>query len=136
MLGTLPVPSHNTAFFKRCEQECERLLDAHQHMEGLAGQVRQCITRHLQAGAPLERVCEELRMHRRTLHRHLAKEGVDYGSLVEETRQTLAEQLLATTDFSVEEIALQLGYRQATNFIRAFKRWKCVTPLHWQRMQK
>jgi len=136
MLGTLPVPSHNTAFFRRCEQECERLLDSHQRMEGLAGQVRQCITRHLQAGAPLERVCEALGMHRRTLHRHLAKEGTDYASLLEETRQTLAQQLLATTDFSVEEIALQLGYRQATNFIRAFKRWQSVTPLQWQHRRR
>lgn len=132
-LGDLPVPSHNTAFFKRCEQECERLLDSHRHREGLAGQVRQSIMRHLQMGAPLERVCEDLGMHRRTLHRHLAKAGMDYASLLEETLQTLAEHLLLTTDFSIEEIAHQLGYRQATNFIRAFKGWRQMTPLKWQR---
>ncbi|MCC1496964.1 AraC family transcriptional regulator [Alcanivorax sp. 1008] len=134
-LGGLPLPSHNTAFFKRCEQECERLLDSHRHRGGgLAGRVRQSIMRHLCAGAPLERVCEDLGMHRRTLHRHLAKTGMDYASLLEETRQALAEQLLLTTDFSIEEIAYQLGYRQATNFIRAFKGWRQMTPLKWQRV--
>ena len=79
---------------------------------------------------------EQLGMAPRTLRRQLASQGLDFQGLLAQTRHTLALRLLETTDYSVEEVAHQLGYRQATNFIRAFRNWQGVTPLQWQRCRK
>lgn len=64
----------------------------------------------------------------RTLHRKLAESGTSYRALVEEIRLARAEVLLTTDDYSVSEIATQLGYSGANNFIRAFKRLMGKTP--------
>lgn len=131
-LGDIPVPDHNSLFFQRCEQECERLLNQQQRYEGVAGKVRAALTRQLHQTPTMDSISAEMGVSVRTLRRHLAAEDMDFESLMEETRRTLAEQLLRTTNFSVAEIADQLGYRQTTNFVRAFKRWHGTTPLRWK----
>jgi AraC-like DNA-binding protein len=39
-----------------------------------------------------------------------------------------AEELLATTDLPVKEVAQRVGYRDASRFSKAFKRARGVTP--------
>jgi AraC-like DNA-binding protein len=41
--------------------------------------------------------------------------------------------LLGTGALSVEDVALRLGYAEATSFIAAFKRWTGITPARYQR---
>ncbi|MOA54005.1 transcriptional activator FtrA [compost metagenome] len=48
-------------------------------------------------------------------------------------RQTLAEELLASTGLSLEEIADRLGYGEVSNFLHAFKRWRGMTPGRYRR---
>ena len=52
---------------------------------------------------------------------------------LDEVRQALAEELLATGGLTLEEIAERLGYGEVSNFIHAFKRWKGVAPRRFQR---
>lgn len=132
-LGNMPVPDHNSLFFERCHQECERLLDEQTRYAGLAGRVRSILMRQLHQSPTMAQISDELGVSARTLRRHLAREGIEFEILLEETRQTLAEQLLRTTDFSINEIADQLGYRHTTNFVRAFSRWRGTSPLSWKR---
>jgi AraC-like DNA-binding protein len=63
----------------------------------------------------------------RTLRNQLSRESTSYRKLVDELREALAEQLLATHT-SIDEIARRLGYADASSFISAFKRWKGVAP--------
>ncbi|MFD2400258.1 helix-turn-helix transcriptional regulator [Prauserella oleivorans] len=69
----------------------------------------------------------------RTLRRKLAAEGTSYRALVDEVRETVAEDLLATPALSVEQIAHRLGYSEASSFIHAFTRWKGVPPREFRR---
>ncbi|MGI9241405.1 MAG: helix-turn-helix domain-containing protein [Verrucomicrobiales bacterium] len=64
----------------------------------------------------------------RTLHRRLQNRGVSYRHLLDEVRLELARAQLRDTDIPVKELAFELGYSGANNFIRAFKRMSGTTP--------
>ena len=75
-----------------------------------------------------DEVASALHLSVSTLRRRLAEEQTTFRALVEETRQLLAEELLATRRLTIEEIADRLGYAEASSFVHAFKRWKGVPP--------
>jgi AraC-like DNA-binding protein len=58
----------------------------------------------------------------------LTAEDTSYRALVDQVREHLAEELLATRALSVEEIGRRLGYAATPAFTTAFKRWKGVPP--------
>jgi len=71
---------------------------------------------------------ETLGMSRRSLQRGLAEQGSSYTDLLGKTRLRLAAEWLERTDKPVVEIALDLGYADASNFTRAFRRAIGVSP--------
>ena len=77
-------------------------------------------------------VARQLSTSERTLRRRLADEGTSYRALLAEVRLTLAEDA-GDGALSVEDVALRLGYAEATPFIAAFRRWTGTTPARWQR---
>ena len=64
----------------------------------------------------------------RTLQRALGEADVCYSDLVERCRCTAACDSLEKTQKSVKDIAVALGYRDASSFSRAFRRWTGRTP--------
>ena len=78
--------------------------------------------------ATAEFVASQLGLHPRTLQRRLSDEGVSLTGLLEETRQQLAERLLAENRLAIGEVAFLLGYAETSAFHRAFKRWTGRTP--------
>lgn len=64
----------------------------------------------------------------RTLQRKLKKEGVTYSSILERVRLQLSQTMLNDGDQKISDIARQLGYSNAPNFIRAFRSWTGVSP--------
>ncbi len=50
-------------------------------------------------------------------------------------RMTKAENLLSTTDFSIDEIAKIVGYHYSSNFTKMFKKIHGKTPLAFRRMK-
>jgi AraC-like DNA-binding protein len=52
--------------------------------------------------------------------------------LVNEVRYALARSFLANSSASNAEIALALGYTDASTFNRSFKRWSDMTPAQWR----
>jgi AraC-like DNA-binding protein len=63
----------------------------------------------------------------------LEEAGTSYRALLDEVRRALAEELLVATPLSVDDVAIRLGYAEATPFIYAFKRWTGVTPAAYRR---
>lgn len=76
----------------------------------------------------MPRVASQLNLSERSLRRQLHSEQTSFRQLLEEVRQALAEELLATGGLSLEDIASRLGYGESSNFIHAFKRWKGLPP--------
>jgi len=71
---------------------------------------------------------ETLGMSRRSLQRGLAAHGISYTDLLAHVRLRRAAEWLERTDKPVVEIALDLGYADASNFTRAFRRQTGVSP--------
>jgi AraC-like DNA-binding protein len=69
----------------------------------------------------------------RTLNRRLEQEGTTYLSLVERLRRAQAEALLRDPELTIAEIAHLLGYEDAANFGRAFRRWSGDSPGRYRR---
>lgn len=116
-----------------CEEQCQRLLAKRSQHGGLAGRIRALLLERPGRLPDMEQVAAGLNMSSRTLRRRLDEEGSNFRLLLDEVRQALAEELLATGGLTLEEIAERLGYGEVSNFIHAFKRWKGVAPRRFQR---
>lgn len=102
---------------------------------GLLTQVDTLIRRALPGGIPsMAKVGQQLGMSNRTLTRRLAAEGVTFRELIQRTQETLARQLLRSTNQSMAEIAFQTGFSEQSAFSRAFKRWTGHAPAAYRQL--
>lgn len=99
----------------------------------LCGSVTQFLLSQLPYGSTdISAAAEATGLSVRTLQRQLWEEGCDYSRLLEQTRFRLAVDLLRNADIKVVDIALELGYRDAANFTRAFRRWTGISPMRFR----
>ncbi|MCK8640954.1 AraC family transcriptional regulator [Acinetobacter schindleri] len=113
----------------QCEAELSALGERHR----IAMRVRDILTNSEQHYLSIEAVADRLHMSDRTLKRQLAAEGTSFSTLVDEVRYRHATSLLSRTDFTLEQIADELGYSDVANFSRAFKRWSGRSPSNWRK---
>jgi AraC-like DNA-binding protein len=83
-----------------------------------------------------DQVAELLSIHQRTLNRRLNVHGVSFRNLVDEISFEIARQLLEDSTLEIIQIALILGYSNASAFTRAFRRWSSTTPARWRQTIK
>lgn len=69
----------------------------------------------------------------RSLQRELLSQGVTYRELLDRVRFDAARSLLCEDGRPVTEVALHLGYGDASNFTIAFTRWAGVSPSIYRR---
>lgn len=124
----LPLPQADEHTAAMAEQQCRDLLTRRQARVGLSGRVRDAVLRSPGAVPSVDGAAAALHLSARTLRRRLAEEGTSYRGLVDEVRETLAEELLRTGGLTVEEVARRLGYAETASFTHAFTRWKGVSP--------
>jgi AraC-like DNA-binding protein len=99
------------------------------------GSLQQIIQILLQRGYPeVEQVAEMSGISVRSLQRRLATENVSYSRLVDKVRFDMAIALLHQPNLPITDIAYELGYNDAANFTRAFKRWTGVSPREFRQM--
>jgi AraC-like DNA-binding protein len=72
----------------------------------------------------------------RSLHRMLACDGTNFKKLLDDVRFEVARQLLTGTDMSAAELAVALGYSDASAFNRAFRRWTGSPPGAWRETRR
>ena len=76
----------------------------------------------------IDTLAASLAMSRRSLQRAIAREGFSFQQLLTRHRMDKAAGWLAIPEKSVTEIALDLGYTDASNFSRAFRRHTGYSP--------
>ena len=81
----------------------------------------------------LEHVAASLDLHPRMLQLKLRKLDVSYTQIMRSIRQTLAEDHLRRKTMSVTDLALNLGYADASIFSTQFKAWTGLSPKQWQK---
>ncbi len=76
----------------------------------------------------MDSLARALDLSTRTLRRRLAEQHTTCSEIIATWRIETAKRLLRQTELPIRSIALRLGYRHASNFERAFKRWTRLTP--------
>jgi AraC-like DNA-binding protein len=127
-----PVLMHDPVAQRLAREQCERELEKF----GAGGQfllrVRSAMTTGSRV-ASLGEVARQMGISERTLKRRLAECGTSYSQLVAELLYSRALQYLRDESLSMEQVAERLGYSDAANFTRAFRRWSGTTPALFRR---
>lgn len=94
-----------------------------------SGSVRQTMRFLLRQGYPnIRSVAQIAGMSVRSFQRQLSEAGLTYSYLVEQVRFERSVQLLRDSTNKLTDIASEIGYKDAANFTRAFRRWAGTSP--------
>lgn len=85
--------------------------------------IERILRRDLRTTISLSSVASQLCMSDRTLRRRLAEYGVSYQTVLDDLRKNRALSLLNNSSLTLDEVAYEVGFSDAHNFRRAFKRW-------------
>jgi len=129
----LPLPNANPMTAMVCQDFCEQILASQASSSGLAQTIRTMLINRPGRFANIDEIAERLGTSLRTLHRHLASEGLTYQSLVDDIRRTLAIEYLEHTSMAIEQIAERVGFSDVSNFRKAFKKWTGRAPSDFRR---
>lgn len=133
-----PLPQANEHTWAMCLAQCTELVSRRRARTGIAAEVRALLVPRggldgFAVPPGIDSVARDLNMGTRTLRRHLDAAGTSYRQLLDEVRRALAEEMLTATPLSVSDVAIRLGYAEASTFIHAFKRWTGTTPSAYRR---
>lgn len=124
-----PLVSQNAAFWAGFEPELQRQLAEKQIGNTTQDRVRQTLLELLPSGrTTAEDVSKALGLGKRSLQRHLHRDGESFQSILDCTRSGLALHYLSDDQISIAEISYLLGYRDPNSFYRAFQGWTGLTP--------
>jgi len=125
------LPGHDRLLFDYLERKAAEL---HQGQEkDLINQLHRfvriaLVTNDCSASA----AARHLGVHERTLNRRLQEQGTTFRHEVSKVRYAMAQSFLTNSEATNAEIALALGYTDATTFSHAFKRWSGISPAQWR----
>lgn len=128
-----PSPLADAKAHKAACKRCDLLLAQLPLPDRSSAEVRRLLER---AGPPFpdfESVASKLGTSSRNLRRRLSAEGSSFRGTLDDVKITLAERWLSDGTRSITEIAFELGYADAANFTRAFRRVKGMSPLAFQK---
>ena len=66
------------------------------------------------------------------VHPGAEDEGIQYKTMVEETKRRDAVRLLDDQVMEIQQVATLLGYQDPANFTRAFRQWTGQTPSQYR----
>ena len=123
------IPSANTANYLQAIQICEQhLINLTQHHSiPFSQHIRHYLVQHLPRKVTLHELTEQFSLSERQLRRKLAQEQTSFQALRQAVLLQQAKKLLEKNQ-SIESIGLALGFSDAREFRRAFKRWTNLAP--------
>ena len=128
----LPLRSAEPALARQVRQQLDQLLEQRGAVT-CAQRVCELVRVLLPAGrCGIEQVAQHLGMHRRTLHRHLLKEGTAFDTVVDEVRRELALHLVRDTRRPLAQVSELLGFAAPPAFSRWFRQAFGCTARAWR----
>ena len=73
-------------------------------------------------------VARAVGLSERTLQRRLGERGTSFERLLQDVRRQRTLELLAQPSLTIQSVALEMGYHDASSFHRAFRAWTGLTP--------
>ena len=123
-----PCPNANPVSSAMSTAFCEQLVASLPVESDLIESVRLACLSRTGRFPGIDTVAATLNMSTRTLHRRLAEHQRTYQSVLDEVRCALAIEFLQQSDMSVDELAAQVGFSEAANFRKAFRKWTGQSP--------
>jgi AraC-like DNA-binding protein len=123
-----PLGTANAVTAKIVTQQLENEMTLLGLTGDFLGQVRAMLTGGSDGYPSLDRIAARLSLSSRTFKRRLQEHGTSFQKLLDEARRRESIRLLDDPTLSVEEIAARVGYTDAGNFTRAFRKWTGATP--------
>ncbi|AXM95045.1 AraC family transcriptional regulator [Pseudomonas plecoglossicida] len=124
----LPCPNANPITSAMSMGFCQQLVASLPDESDLIETVRlACLSRNGRFPG-VEVVAQTLGMSARTLHRRLAEHQRTYQSVLDEVRCALAKEFLQQSDMPMDDLAAQVGFSEAANFRKAFRKWTGQSP--------
>ncbi len=127
-----PIRFSDDQLAESSRTQCEDALKQLTEDAGFDCRVRRVIETSYPFPPKLARAAATLFVSERTLKRRLQEENGSFQNLVDQVRLERARELLIGTGMNLNQIADALGYADAANFTRAFKRWTGVSPSHYR----
>ena len=129
-----PIPAADPNLFKIVSRYLETVLSRMPKEGEDLGLIRRKIADTLKQGSPkLRQVAKAMAFSPRTLQRQLNDYGIDFRTLVDDTRKRFALDYLKDSNNTLTQVAFLLGYSELSAFNRSFKRWTGKTPLEYRR---
>ena len=128
----MPLPMAAASVVRDVEHHLGALVPAAAADASWADVVGQILRRVEGRQVTLKTVAAQLGISARTLERRLVAEGVRFGALWDTVRFERAQAMLRGGTLGVAQVARALGYRDAANFSRAFRRQFGTSPSAFQ----
>jgi AraC-like DNA-binding protein len=124
----LPASLGNKTTYPAIVPLCDDMLEDMKLRIGIAGRIRAILVRDIANPPSFAATAGLLNVNARSLRRQLRQQGVSFRGLRDELRTQIALKYLRSTKLANEDIALALGFSEASNFRRAFHRWTGKAP--------
>ena len=132
----IPIQTANATIAENSQQLFKKLLHQFQKTQPTSYRARAILSETLGNYPEQKDLAAKLSMNERTLRRKLAEEESSYQLILDDVRQQHAKRLLKNQQGSVEYIAKNLGFSDASSFRKAFKRWTGKTPIEYRNISK
>ncbi|MCP5209351.1 MAG: AraC family transcriptional regulator ligand-binding domain-containing protein [Hahellaceae bacterium] len=130
------LPKANPLTVALCEKQCLKQLKLLDARTSIKGKVEHLLLRELDKSPSMHKIATDLNTTVRTLRRQLENEGTNWRDMMLGLRMQQAERLLSESMLSIQQIADQLGYSDASAFSHAFKRAKHASPEQYRRQSE
>lgn len=125
---SLNVPSANPLTVKMCVNTCEDMMAVLSQPESIEDQIKAFILNSTGKFPNIEQTASHIGVSSRTLRRKLNSTNSNFQKIIDEVRLNLATKYLQSTKMTIDEIAIRIGFSEASNFRHAYKKWSGCTP--------
>lgn len=122
------LPTSDTDTKKTTEKICQEMLCRVENQTGVTRALKEFILKNKGSYPTLSEAASYLCISSRTLRRELQKSNTTYQHMLDNIRSNIAKELLLNTSKRTSEIAFELGFKDTSNFNRAFKKWTGISP--------
>ena len=127
-----PLPGASPDMAQHNDQIVMQYLEQMDHQD-IVNRVRRHIIEDLASGSLSKQgIADKMHMSPRNLQLKLAAEDTTFQDTLDSTRQNLAVGYMQQSHLAITEIAFLLGFSDASNFTRAFRRWFGVSPREYR----
>lgn len=135
-LLALPLNKGDQQLLSTLESHAESLISKLEHEPSFSEQLALIIEHSLKKGTFHQQdVAEQFDISTKTLQRRLTASGLNFQTILDDTRLKLAKQHLYNSALTLNEISIELGFKEPRSFYRWFNKLTKQTPGEYRKTQ-